>query len=99
MIRPVGNGVICGATLCPPSEIIAASGQSYRALRDGLLDGTFQAFHAWLPSSGPSGTKTHLRPYVNPHRQLPDRYQTPHTQDHQSQPKYPERMPLLTLQM
>jgi hypothetical protein len=23
---------------------------------DGLLEGTFQAFHAWLPSSGPSGT-------------------------------------------
>jgi hypothetical protein len=25
MIRPVGNGVICGATLCPSSETIAPS--------------------------------------------------------------------------
>jgi hypothetical protein len=25
------------------------------------LDGTFQAFHAWLTSSGPSGTKRTLK--------------------------------------
>ena len=29
--------------------------RSYRTLRDGHLDRTFQAFHAWLPSSVPPG--------------------------------------------
>jgi hypothetical protein len=27
MIRPVGNGVICGAMLCPPCETIAPARQ------------------------------------------------------------------------
>jgi hypothetical protein len=62
MIRPVGNGVICGATFCPTTrDIDHLANRSYRTLRDGLLDGTFQAFHAWLTSSGPSGTKHTLK--------------------------------------
>jgi hypothetical protein len=46
MIRPVGNGVIGGATLCPPREKLPRlANRSYRTLRDGLLDGTFQAIN------------------------------------------------------
>jgi hypothetical protein len=36
MIRPVGNGVICDATLCAPFERMAPlHNRSYRTLRDG----------------------------------------------------------------
>jgi len=50
-----------------PDNSPSLTNRSYRTLRDGLLDGTFQAFHAWtsassvesLPSSGPFfGTNT-----------------------------------------
>jgi|SRR5580692_4024897 hypothetical protein len=64
-----GYGVICGATVCVPSEIIAPSHQPI--IPYPLLDGTFQASHVWLPSSGPSGTN-HLRPGVDAHGQPPD---------------------------
>jgi hypothetical protein len=50
--------VICGGRLCPPTETIALSRQPIIPYPTGRAsDGTFQAFHAWLPSSGPSGTK------------------------------------------
>jgi hypothetical protein len=67
MIRPVGNGVIGGAALCPPpGKLPGLANRPYRTLRDGLLDGTFQAFHAWLPSVSPSGTRTLCQiPYHN----------------------------------
>ena len=61
MIRPVGNGVTPAQPGCCPScWVMERPGQaiSYRTLRDGPLHSTFQAFHAWLPSSGPSGTNT-----------------------------------------
>jgi hypothetical protein len=59
MIRPVGNGVVRGATFCPLSLTIAPARQPIIPYPTGrVLDGAFQAFHAWLPSSGPSGTKT-----------------------------------------
>jgi hypothetical protein len=58
MIRPVGNGVIRSAALWSPSETITRAGQPIIPYPTGrLLRGTFQAFHAWLPSAGPSGTK------------------------------------------
>ncbi len=43
---------------------------SYRSLRDGSNLATFQAFHAWLPSSGPYGT-INLLPNVDANGQRP----------------------------
>jgi|HubBroStandDraft_3_1064219.scaffolds.fasta_scaffold182321_2 hypothetical protein len=43
---------------------------SYRSLRDGSYLATSQAFHAWLPSSGPYGT-INLFPSVDANGRLP----------------------------
>ena len=57
MIRPVGNGVIRGARICSASKLLdILADRSNRTLRDGLSTPRSQAFHAWLPSSGPYGT-------------------------------------------
>jgi hypothetical protein len=60
-IRPVGNGVIRGTGVVHrprPYEALA----TYHTVPygTGLIVPRFQAFHAWLPSSRPYGTETHI---------------------------------------
>jgi hypothetical protein len=64
MIRPVGNGVILGRAGCSSRTIIERPAQPDHTVPygTGLSTTCSQAFHAWLPSFGPSGT-IRLGPY------------------------------------
>src|SRR5580704_18896236 len=50
----VGKGLLASCTINKTWRH-----ESYRSLRDGSFLDASQAFHAWLPSSSPSGTKAH----------------------------------------
>jgi hypothetical protein len=58
MIRPVGNGVIRDGASWPSHKTIERPAQVDHTVPygTGLSMACFQAFHAWLPSFGPSGT-------------------------------------------
>jgi hypothetical protein len=64
MIRPVGDGLICGGESCPSRKTIEGPVKPDHTVPYGtrFLIPRFQAFHAWLPSSSPYGTMQ-LRPY------------------------------------
>ena len=53
----VGRGVLLSCTMSNSRRH-----GSYRSLRDGSYPRPYQAFHAWLPSFGPSGT-VRVRPH------------------------------------
>jgi hypothetical protein len=58
MIRPVGNGMIRGARSCLSCKTLERPWQPDHTVPYGTGSSVrrFQAFHAWLPSSGPYGT-------------------------------------------
>ena len=64
MIRPVGYGMISGTELCPSSKANGTPSSIDHTVSYGTGSSMpgFQAFHAWLPSYGPYGTKNRDRP-------------------------------------
>jgi hypothetical protein len=58
-VRPVGNGVIPGARPYPSSKTLERPLQPDHTVPygTGFSVPRFQAFHAWLPSFRPSGTR------------------------------------------